>query len=231
MAKLNLRAIQPRRDEFYAENKAQMDAWAIEGFEKRDVDAMLFGFGNHQRLAFVFDNAKLLLDAGMYEKALLDAFTGCRVNHGNWNDDVIAFLFAMADLTKLQACGDPLPDGDSFEVYRGVSGRGRRRRIRGYSWTNSLDVACWFALRFQELKLAHPAIYTATVSRADVLAYDNGRNEQEFITRPMKPIRMKISLDEMQQRASALSAERKRSDDAAWNAICTELKEQESVCE
>jgi hypothetical protein len=56
--------------------------------------------------------------------------------------------------------------------------------VRGWSWTASLDVARFFAQRFaRDLndRFPDPAVFRVTVTESDVLAYDNGRNEQEFL--------------------------------------------------
>jgi len=87
-------------------------------------------------------------------------------------------LFASCDAEKLRAAGQPLPGEGPFVVYRGVAGIGRRRRAKGFSWTQSLDAACWFAVRFDDFE--NPAVYTTTFNPEDVLYYVNDRDEQEL---------------------------------------------------
>jgi hypothetical protein len=97
------------------------------------------------------------------------------------------YLFFRLDPLKLMDAGDTLPDGDSFNVYRGVAGTGAKRRVRGYSWTGDVAIATMFAeLRAHRYGLPNPAVFRATVRRQDILAYVNesGRNEQEFLIRP-----------------------------------------------
>jgi hypothetical protein len=126
------------------------------------------------------------------------AFIGCRVNHREWPEETLDFLFGIADCPKLRAAGDPLPDPGPLLLYRGVAGTGKARRLRGYSWTGSLDIACWFATR---LDLPSPAVFTASIQAEEVLAYHDGRSEQEFICRPKRVTRMKMGLDEISERA------------------------------
>ena len=135
-----------------------------------------------------------LRERGIYEAALLDAFIGVRTNHFNWSISTIECMFRIADKIKLLEAGSPLPDGDRFTVFRGVSGLGHYRRVTGFSWTLSLPRACWFATR---LHFEDPAGYSAQVHRERVLAYYNGRLEQELVCRPGRPRRLQMSLDEM----------------------------------
>jgi hypothetical protein len=96
----------------------------------------------------------------------------------------------LADRAKFLAAGDELPGPGPFTVYRGVAGCGKARRIRGLSWTLSLQRAAWFANRF---RLADPAVYRLTADDAQVLAYLNTRyrNEEELLilVGETKPVR------------------------------------------
>ena len=143
-----------------------------------DVFGFLGQTDNDDSLELVCRNAAALLTRGVYERALLDAFTGARVNHARWPQTELRFLFERANRDRLCAAGDPLPGPGPFTLYRGVAGRGAARRVRGLSWTASLDRAKFFASRFS---LHDPAVFRATVTERDVLAYVNDRNEQEFI--------------------------------------------------
>jgi hypothetical protein len=152
--------------------------------------------GNHNALALVADNIAALKRRGIYEPALLQAFTITRTNHAGWSPSVIGCLFALADRAKLLAAGDPLPDGETFTVYRGVRGVGRRRRITtGYSWTLDRGCACWFTQRYTHLP--DPAVYEATISRSEVLAYDEGRSEREVICRPHQTRRLRLTAEQI----------------------------------
>jgi hypothetical protein len=156
-------------------------------------------------LALVRDNLRCLKERGIYAQALLQAWSGTRTNHSRFADGEAEWLFHNADHDKLRAAGDPIPDQPPV-VYRGGSGYGRQRRLRGWSWTDSLDVACWFATR---IGLASPSILAATVHPNEILACLNHRNEREFIVRPESFSRVPISLGEMHTRAEAYKRSRK----------------------
>jgi hypothetical protein len=145
-------------------------------------------------LALVFDNVFQLKDRGIYEESLLSAFSGARHNHREWAEEIIDWLFDKADRAKLKAAGDALPGTGPFRIYRGVAGMGQHRRLRGYSWTSSLEVACWFATRFN---LRSPAVLMAIVEEKDLLAYTDGSSEQEFICKPSQTSRLKMTTSEI----------------------------------
>jgi hypothetical protein len=146
-----------------------------------DVDMLLCLLDNTSELAFVSDNIAWLKSLGKYEKALLNAYIDTRTNYSRWQLSVLKLLFNMADRPTLLAAGDPLPGNEPFTVFRGVAGRGSKRRLRGISWTADREKAIWFAKRFVEMGLVQPAVYQAVIPIANVYAYHNGRNEQEFL--------------------------------------------------
>lgn len=148
------------------------------------------------RLAFVCDNMRPLKDRGIYEVALLEAYTAPRIGHFGWALGTIEWLFMFADRDKLRAAGDPLPPtepGDRFTLYRGVAGKGRYRHVTGMSWTPSVEVARWFAVRGAGYG-ADPAVYQTTIAAADVLVCTNGRQEQDFIFRAKRVKRLDITV-------------------------------------
>jgi hypothetical protein len=67
--------------------------------------------------------------------------------------------------------------------------------VRGLSWSASLDVACWFALRYSTLGAG--AVYRAVLQDSDVFLYFDERGEQEYIGRPRSCKRLELSKDEM----------------------------------
>jgi len=169
---------------------------AIAALDESDVGGFLIfsEHGNQFHLRIVWQNINELKIRGLYEEALLFAFTSARVNNHHWPLDVLIRLFKLADRDCLRAAGDPLRGPGPFTIYRGVAGRTRARRIRGLSWTGSLERAQWFAERGEYFGFADPAVYQVTVDADAVLAYDNGRNEQEFIVMlpgSVKPVRVK----------------------------------------
>ncbi len=165
---------------------------ALRYWKNGDVEGVLMTMSNEHSMGFVVDNLSPLKRTGKYEEALFEAYMGIRTNYSKWSMDMLRFLFAQANKEKLRATGDPVPKKDSFKLYRGVSGRGRQRRVNGFSWTESPNTAAWFAERFSYLP--DPAVFTVTVPNESVMIYVNERNEQEFILRlplPCKPKRLR----------------------------------------
>jgi hypothetical protein len=155
--------------------------WAIDALDSGDVGGFLGYASNENGLALVFRNTERLIGRGLYELALLWAFTSSRVNNYGWFT-TLADMFRRADRTRLRQAADALPGNGPFTLYRGVAGSGRARRVRGFSWTEDLEVAKWFALRFEQFP--NPAVYQIIVGAKDVLAYCGDRNEREFIVNP-----------------------------------------------
>ena len=141
-----------------------------------------------QVLDIVIDNWEVLRHAGLLEDAFLDAWSTHKGGVPNWTMPFCRSVFSLLNHAKLLRAGDPLPEGESFTVYRGVAGIGARaRRIRGFSWTGDERIARDFAeLRAQRYELPNPSVYRAVIRRQHVLAYINakGRNEQEFLVWP-----------------------------------------------
>ena len=133
---------------------------------------------NAHGLELVHFNISELKANGIYEEALIYAFTAPCVNNHRWPLSALRHLFEAADRVRLRSAGDPLPGRGPFTLYRGVAGRGTTRRVRGLSWTADLHRARWFAQRFCK---PDPAVFRVVVAEADVLAYCNDRNEREFL--------------------------------------------------
>jgi hypothetical protein len=183
---------------------------AAEAFEKGDA----LGFvgkaerGNTDWLWIVWFNIVPLKARGIYEKALLVAFSGTRTNNRRWPLDELRFLFEQADRARLRAAGDPLPGPGPFTLYRGVSGRGRARRVRGFSWTADLDLSCWFAGRYG---LVLPTVFRGEFAEEDVLVYTraNNRGEQEYLVDASK-VRISRALSQPMIFSRAEEVQRRR---------------------
>jgi hypothetical protein len=118
---------------------------AVDALRSGDVGGFLAYASNENGLALVLHNTERLIEQGLYEGALLWGFTSSRVNNYRWFTK-LADMFHRADRTRLRQVGDVLPGNGPFTLYRGVAGNGRARRMRGFSWTEDLQVAKWFAL-------------------------------------------------------------------------------------
>jgi hypothetical protein len=167
---------------------------AQKAFEQGDVAGFSATFGNEQALDAVLSNRTQFQARGIYEAAIVDAYCAVRTNLHNWSTQKLEEMLLLGDRQKLLAAGGPLPGEGPFTVYRGVSGSGRLRRVRGTSWTGSLGVACWFALRFG---FPNPAVYQARVSAAGVYCYITQRKEQEFVCRPTRCVDVGLTAQEM----------------------------------
>ena len=193
---------------------------AEEAFRAGDAGGMVCLMDNTVGLAFVFDNVWALLERGIFEEALVHAYTLTRVNFSRWSTSALRFLFDRADRAKLRAAGDPMPAGDRFALYRGVAGaKGRRRmhgmsaapgfslclcgakgrrRMHGMSWTRDLDGAAWLACRFM---LPDPAVYETTATPTDVYFYSRQRAEDDFVLWAGSVRRRRMTPDELKARA------------------------------
>jgi len=183
--------------------------------EERDAIGLVHKAGG-AALAFVFDNRLVLIDLGMFERALVTAFTACRMNNHVWHATDIERLFNKCDREKLWAVGTEPPPGDRWVVYRGVAGSRGQRKVRGLSWTSSRDQACWWATRFG---LPDPAVYSATVARQEVYCYTDDRREAEFICRPKRCSRVDLSADDIRLGAKRESDRRDRVDALRLQAL------------
>jgi hypothetical protein len=174
--------------------------YAHAALESGDVTGFLCAAENEHSLELVYFNRKILIQMGLYEVGLLHAFIATRTNNFKWPLHELRYMFATADRSRLRAAGEPLPGPGPFTIFRGVSGIGPARRVRGVSWTTSEEKARWFALRHS---LPNPDVFRATVNEADVLAYTDDRSEQEFLVllaegnKPVRLPRVGVSITRM----------------------------------
>lgn len=147
-------------------------------------------------LGLVFDNTGILKSKGMYEDALVVAFTGVRASYWRWHVSNINQMFLRADRNMLLKAGDPFLAPIPLRVYRGVSGTQQKRHIKGVSWTTDLDQACWFAMR---CNLEDPAVFTALVRPDEIYCYTNGRTEAEVLCMPRSCRRLDLSVDDLRK--------------------------------
>lgn len=171
---------------------------AIACFERGDAEGFAScGYPNDATLDLIVANTVPLKSRGIYEAALVQGYIGCKDGHYAWPASHLANLFKEADRNRLLKAGHSLPGKGPFRVFRGVCGKVRYRKVRGVSWTSSLDTACGFATRNAVL-LGDPAIYTATVSIEDIFFYTDQRGEKEFVVWPQKYERLAMQEADMQ---------------------------------
>jgi len=162
---------------------AQRDT-AVQALKAGDIPTFFNTAGSEYGLPLLWFNVEHFQQLGLYERALLYAFTATRASKradGEWLD----ILFHWADRKRLRDAGQALPGTGPFTLYRGVAGAGRARCVYGYSWTPSLESAQWFANRARACyDLPNPGVYRIVAREDDVLAYLNDGQQEEFIVRP-----------------------------------------------
>jgi len=165
-------------------------AQAKEYWLNKKDEAILTFMDNMVGLEWVGRHLHRFTERGTYEKVLLAAWSACRVNWSHYPIEYLRILFAIADREKMVSLGDPLPKHETFTLYRGVTGTGRRRRVSGISRTSDPQVATWFAKRFT----GEPAVYRITVNREMVYArlHESGRHENEYIVPFLQGIRPRL---------------------------------------
>jgi len=149
---------------------------ALEAIKHRDVVGFLATENTEKGLEIVACNLRPLLANGLLERAFVEAWIATRTNWVTFPLRTTRRILRHCGRERLRAAGDRIPTGDTFTLYRGVAGLGAMRRESGLSWTRSVERAAWFATRFERF-LERPAVLTTEVSRAEVLFYSNGRNE------------------------------------------------------
>ncbi len=130
---------------------------------------------------------------GLYEKALLRTWV-----HHHDDGDFVPF-FEKANRKRLRAEGDQFSYEGNVTLYRGLSGSGPRRQVKGLSWTDDIAIATLFAYRWHGRRYtvrphlvewaADPQVYTVTIPAKNVLTFINrlggqGKNERECIVLP-----------------------------------------------
>ena len=130
-----------------------------------------------------------------------------------WNHDHGFLLGAVQNDRRLirrmfRAAAFEHPFSRAITVYRGAAGVNAVTASKGLSWTTSRDVACWFAYRFQGDR--PPIVLRATVDAADVVFWDDERNEQEVIFKRPFSFEVDPDPDTWFQAAGRLRRRRKR---------------------
>lgn len=167
----------------------------IDEYKERIMNASVLGCYMIMRTAYKLTWVKYCRDY-LSEKDLAHYVAQAWVEQENPNQDVncpipyLTKLFKSCNKKYLMTEKDyqtyqNLPD--KITVYRGV---GVNRNPNGLSWTPNLEVAEWFAQRFNS-KDKKGYVQTAVISKDKVLAYFNTRNEDEIVCRiPKKDIKV-----------------------------------------
>lgn len=150
----------------------------------RPVDslAQLYGddFEARSFLVFLSHNWHIFMTWGIYEELLVRTYT--LAHPLPLTAKKVRDLLSYANRQKLRSAGSPMPDGESFQLYRGVGTASDPKQQRGVSWTDSPNIASWFAhwvcIRYGG---KDPAVFSLTVPRDKVFFCYNDRNEREFV--------------------------------------------------
>ena len=144
-----------------------------------DYEGMFTCCDSNGAMAFLVDNQEWFRERGVFEEVMLLAWNTQRFTHGYqpW----MRMFLAFADREKLMAASEPLPEGERFTVYRGVtSGKLKLwgKRIGGdkrcLSWT--LDPAV--ARTFANTAGLPGTVYATEVSRHQIYAYLGGKGNR-----------------------------------------------------
>ena len=177
---------------------------AIHAFSSNEPEELLRQVKTTKQLRFVHKNISVFQARGIFERALCFAYVRQKGGTHGWTIKELDSLFSQANPDKLRSCGDNLPGNGPFSIFRGVCGTGKRQRVRGYSWSGSIDVACYFACWSSDVsKAGNPGIYRANVVESEVHFFWDKRSEQEFVVRPRSPERVEMSVAEMKKRFRA----------------------------
>jgi len=106
-----------------------------ECWEERDIYGILFLMPSEDRLDFIWNNVRPLIDTGAYERALFNAYVGVNMNmiHSRFTRNDLLYLFKQGRRETLRECGNPLPHKGPFTVYRGVVDASIKESIRRIS--------------------------------------------------------------------------------------------------
>jgi hypothetical protein len=148
-----------------------------------------FFMAEHSSMRLLLDNLPYFRSEGLFERAFIAAWSSQRYTGwiewkkdggfvtGSWSPLAASMLEKICDREKLIEAGDPLPAGDRFTIFRGVS---NSEYANGISWTLALDVALRFPF-FEDPCI----VYSTEVKRADIFAYidEKGRGEKEVLVK------------------------------------------------
>lgn len=157
---------------------------AFEKMHEKDVPGLLALFGNNKALDFFFDNAHAFYMYGIYEQALLLAYSAAKTTLHDLDIEYLLCAFNAGDQRQFDKHSDKHEYTYPLDVYRGICGEEDKLRPRGISWTANFDLAKWFATNAGGavwVKLINCKVFKTTITKSNVFAYINDREEEEFI--------------------------------------------------
>jgi hypothetical protein len=171
---------------------------AEEAFIAGDLERWLGLSGDAPRSDLVLSRAADLRSRGVYEAAAVLAFTMDCESERRASEASILRMFMLADRERLRLAGASHPKGP-WQAFRGVCGHGRARRINGFSWSASLNLACWDALKDDA---ANPAIFYRILEDDELYFFSDRKYQGELICVPCPtpPKRYRIRVEEMRER-------------------------------
>lgn len=156
---------------------------AQESWEQGDIETVMLRIDSHKHMDFVIGNIVRLISRGLFEKAIIEAYTSINFNMGrlpNWKD--LRVMLNLADRKRLREAGDPIPTKQPIKVYRGVGDGRINTYVRGFSWTSSPEVASYFALDWADrVKNNDPAVFEVIIKPENIFFFTNARNEAEYV--------------------------------------------------
>ncbi len=149
-----------------------------DGIEKVESYHRFLRMIRGQYLPIFFKMTKEHLSLEDYSEFLSDMWTTIEFPNADTNVTKAEFVSFFKNADK-----QILMDEKEYAVYTSLSkeitvyrGVGKRGKVNGLSWTLELEQAKWFANRFEPV-----GVYKAKINKKYVLAYFNGRNEQEIV--------------------------------------------------
>ena len=165
-------------------NQESLNKWQAQMIkqidESHNAHFVYYLLNDSYRLMFLNDVSKYL-SIDEFSDLLGDAWVTSE--YANLDENVtkqqLLKLFKSADKSKLMS-EDELETFNDFDgelvIYRGV-GSINKNNIKALSWTTNFGKAKWFAERWGN----GGKVYSATISKENILAYFNRKNEDEVI--------------------------------------------------
>ena len=165
---------------------------AIDAIRNMDAIKFLALAPPEHRLTILYQNQDIIGRCNIMEDAFARAAFYYRV--GNSQDHaILGSLIPRLNRVRLKKLSSSLPGVGPWTIYRGVAGKGRARRERGYSWTLDHERAQYFAGRSADLD--SPSILRAVVQEKHILFYSDIKKDC-FV---LLPARFKVTAEPYRQ--------------------------------